>query len=202
MSKQATHGESYSRTYNIWALMRQRCSNPNAANYIWYGGRGIQCCAQWREFAVFLREMGHPPGQAFTLDRVDPNGDYTPENCRWADPETQACNRRNGVKLTVKGETLSLSQWCRRTGLTRDEINHRVRVLGMTPEQAMESPKMSWVQRPVRCTSLDGLSVQRFDSLADAARATGIVKGSLWAALKRCSPVVFSGSSWEYVDTV
>lgn len=200
MSKRTTHGESYSRAYNIWAMMRQRCNNPNAANYRLYGGRGITCCARWASFAAFLQDMGHPPNAKATLDRINSDGHYTPDNCRWADPETQACNRRNGVKITAFGQTLSLSQWTRKTALTRDQIKHRIFVMGMAPEQALTSERMSWVRRRVLRTNLDGSSAQRYGSLAEAAKATGVVKGSLWAALKKSTPAEFSGYLWAYEE--
>jgi hypothetical protein len=200
MDKRTTHGESYSRAYNIWAMMRQRCGNPRAANYVLYGGRGIKCCEQWSAFSVFLKDMGHPPDPSDTLDRVDTDGDYTPENCRWADPITQACNRRNGVRITANGKTQSMSQWCRETGKSRSEVGHRLNVLKLSPEEALALPKMSWVQRPVRRTNLDGSNVQRFDSLASSAKISGVTKGSLWAALKRPSPVEYSGYLWAYDD--
>ena len=201
MDKRTTHGESYSRVYNIWALMRQRCNNPNAANYRLYGGRGVKCCESWAKFQAFLDDMGYPPSPKHTLDRIDSDGDYTPENCRWADPVTQACNRRNGVKITAFGKTQSLSQWARETGVKRHTILHRINNMGMNPEQAMQAKKQSWVQRRVQRTSLDGSDVRLFDSIADAAKQTGVLKGSLWAALKRSSPATFADYCWAYVES-
>lgn len=75
--------------------MLRRCYNPNADNYKWYGGRGVQVCDRWRKsFMAFYKDMGSKPTQKHTLDRIDPYGNYEPSNCRWATPKQQANNTR------------------------------------------------------------------------------------------------------------
>lgn len=90
-----THGASAARspTYRTWKEMRNRCRNPAATQWRWYGGRGVKVCARWETFENFLADMGPRP-QGASIDRVNPDGDYTPDNCRWATAKQQAETNR------------------------------------------------------------------------------------------------------------
>jgi hypothetical protein len=87
------HGGWKNASYNTWRAMMRRCTNPNDKDYAKYGAMGVKVCPQWHDYLQFKRDMGEPVG-AETLDRVDPYGDYTPENCRWASLPVQARNVR------------------------------------------------------------------------------------------------------------
>lgn len=112
--------------YPSWHSMMDRCENPNVQNYGLYGGRGIRVCDEWhdiQEFEKWAEQTGYEPG--LTLDRIDVNGDYCPNNCRWATRKEQANNRRNTLYITFLGETHTLSEWAEILGVNRSTLNNR-----------------------------------------------------------------------------
>ncbi len=117
--------------------MRARCNNPNNDDYKGYGGRGIQVCERWDSFADFFADMGERP-VGTSLDRIDVNGDYEPDNCRWADASTQANNKRSNRIIEFNGETKTLQQWCREFDIDRKKVSYRI-AQGYTLEQAFSS---------------------------------------------------------------
>lgn len=115
--------------------MHQRCNNPNSDKWKWYGGRGIKVCERWTEFQNFLADMGERP-DGMTLDRKNVDGDYTPENCRWATAMEQGANKRNNRVLFVAGESLHMAEAARRFGIKQATIWRRLKA-GWTDEQAV-----------------------------------------------------------------
>jgi hypothetical protein len=124
--------------YRIWRGMVGRCTNPRRKDYARYGGRGVEVCARWLRFENFVADMAPKPAHEFQVDRIDNNGPYSPENCRWATPEQQARNRRDLVEF--RGERLTRVEWAERTGIDKDRIGQRLRY-GWSVERALtESP--------------------------------------------------------------
>ena len=108
------HKMSRTRPYEIWQGMKRRCYNPNDARYDRYGGRGITICDEWREdFSAFYSwALANGYADNLTIDRIDNNKGYSPDNCRWADAETQCRNRSSNIKITIGNATKTLTEWC------------------------------------------------------------------------------------------
>lgn len=115
----ARHGMSGTPTMLSWEGMIQRCCNPKATKYDIYGGRGILVCDRWRIFINFFEDMGVRP-EGTTLDRIDSNGPYCPENCRWATIDEQNFNTRRIVKVNVNGVVYSFKHACQALGISYD----------------------------------------------------------------------------------
>ena len=107
---QRTHGESKTRTYHIWKVMRQRCRDPKATGYQHYGGRGISVCQRWQDYSAFIQDLGQAP-DGLTIDRINNDGDYEPGNCRWVSRKVQGNNKSNNHRLAFGGVTKTLSEW-------------------------------------------------------------------------------------------
>ena len=135
----ATHGKTNTTAYWRWRAMIQRCTNPRHKNWENYGGRGIAVCDRWRNFKHFYADMGDPPS-GLTLDRIDVNGDYNRENCRWATPIRQMRNTRRTPMLTFQGETLPLIDWAERVGINFRTIHTRLRRDHWSIERALTTP--------------------------------------------------------------
>jgi hypothetical protein len=135
------HGGSSSPLYRVWAAMLDRCLNPNDKRYFDYGGRGITVCARWlNDFAAFRDDMGERLAGT-SLDRIDNDGPYSPENCRWATLSQQRRNSRQAKPVTAFGETKFVVDWVDdpRCHVSWDTLNHRL-WRGMKPEDAITRP--------------------------------------------------------------
>lgn len=119
--------------------MLDRCFNPNNDAYKNYGGRGIRVCERWLDFPTFYADVGNPPTARHSLDRIDPNGDYAPDNIRWATRYAQARNRRNNVRLTIDGETKIMQDWATQFKIKRELVASRLR-RGWSAKDAVTTP--------------------------------------------------------------
>lgn len=138
------------RLYRIWIEMRRRCRDEHRDSYCRYGGRGITVCPEWQDYEVFARwALSNGYADDLTIERIDVNGNYCPENCTWITRGAQARNRRNNFKVTISGETKTGAEWARDAGLEKHTVINRIRK-GLNPETAVTK------QGPVRKRSVFG----------------------------------------------
>lgn len=136
-----THGMSYTGEHHAWLGMKQRCYNENNPKYPLYGGRGIRVCDRWLDsFEAFYEDMGDRPSDSHSLDRIDNDGNYEPDNCRWATPKQQARNRSTNHDITYRGETKTLKEWAKELGMNRITLFTRLERLGWDVEKAFTEP--------------------------------------------------------------
>jgi hypothetical protein len=121
-----SHLKSKTAEYRAWAAMIGRCYNSNNPRFPYYGGRGVKVCSRWRTFENFLRDMGEKPGQSFSLDRINTNGNYSPSNCQWATHSQQMINRRTSRVIRFRRQSKTVVEWARETGLKRETITARL----------------------------------------------------------------------------
>lgn len=138
---QVKHGMAGTRIYKTWQNMKSRCNNPNASKYYLYGGKGIKVCNEWNDDFNIFYEWATNNGYTddLTLDRVDGNKDYCPENCRWATYKQQANNTTQNHLLSFNGETHSIYEWAEMVGLSKKCLSERIR-RGWTIERALTTP--------------------------------------------------------------
>lgn len=181
-----TKGRKFTKLYRCWLSMKARCNCSATESYENYGGRGIRVCDSWNSsFEAFASDMGNPPSDLHSIDRLDVDGPYEPNNCRWSTPLEQANNKRNSRKLLINGRSLTLSQWGREVGVDPETIAARL---------GRGLPEVDAVYAPIRkaCSGISGIgwdssrgrwraqspmvngrskSIGRFDTLLDAASA-------------------------------
>lgn len=121
------HGMSHTRIYTIWSGMIQRCCNPNAKNYPRYGGRGVTVCGEWKEFKKFY-EWSKISGYSdnLTIERLDNNGNYCPENCTWITKQKQMRNTRRNHYIKYNDEELTLTEWARKFDMNVETLRYQV----------------------------------------------------------------------------
>ena len=137
-----THRRSGTPEHTSWRKMKERCTNNKTRQWQWYGGRGIKVCDRWMDsFESFFEDMGERP-TGTTLDRIDPNGNYEPSNCRWADKQTQTRGQRHVIWVEYKDEKVPLRELCKRLGLPWMRVYQRIMVLNMPLIEALEPRKI------------------------------------------------------------
>jgi hypothetical protein len=133
-----THGMWKSREFRIWTSMKSRCSNPNDANYKNYGARGIKVCDEWvNNFKQFYLDMGDSNG--LSIDRINVNGIYEKDNCRWIDMKTQSRNKRNNIFYKINGVEKCISEICEELNMASSTFRNRL-TRGWSIEKIISTP--------------------------------------------------------------
>ena len=126
--------------YTTWVRMKARCTNPKIDGFKYYGARGISVCDRWnKSFPDFLADMGYKPSNEYSIERIDCNGNYCPENCKWILNTEQSKNRRMEnieKRITFNGETHSIWDWAKIVGITHHALYSRIK-RGWTIERAL-----------------------------------------------------------------
>lgn len=140
--RRATHGKAKSRLYITWKGIKSRIHNKNERDYEYYGGRGIGVCPEWEDDFQAFHDWAIANGYAddLTIDRIDNNKNYSPDNCRWVDMKTQNNNKRSNKQITFRGKTQNLSQWAKELGIPRTALSNRIHVSGWSIERALTTP--------------------------------------------------------------
>jgi hypothetical protein len=129
--KKTKHGLRKFAEYSVWFNMKSRCLNSRNKRYQDYGGRGIRVCERWLDsdngLTNFIADMGPRPSDKHTIDRIDNDGDYCPENCRWATGFEQSRNKRTNAMLTHNGKTQCITDWAEELGISRSTLRGRLK---------------------------------------------------------------------------
>ena len=182
--KKTLHGLSKTPEYYIWSAMRQRCENPKDLGYYNYGGRGIGVCVEWKEFVNFYNDMGVRPSGSHQIDRIDNEGDYTPENCHWVTITENMNNRRSSVFFTYNGVEKTLKQFSRQYKIPYKTLWARIHITKWSIGKALTTPLNSVKKNYLKITH-NG----KTQNLASWAREFGLPWSTLNNRLLRGSSI-------------
>lgn len=159
------HGMFGTRIYQIWANMKRRCNNPDNIKYKNYGGRGIIVCEEWnKDFMTFYNwAINNGYSDKLTIDRINVNGNYEPNNCRWTDMKTQQSNRTNNCNITFNEETHTITEWERITKISSTTIQRRLKN-GWSVEDALTIPTRAMIYNQKRKNANDS-NIQELQSV-------------------------------------
>lgn len=122
-----THRDTKSPEYRSWSMMLNRCFNRNSDDFAAYGGRGVTVCEEWQNsYVAFLESMGRRPSSAHSIERIKNDGNYTPDNCKWATPTEQANNRRSSRFVDFRGQRLTLAELARIANVNYGSLRSRL----------------------------------------------------------------------------
>lgn len=164
-----THGKCYTPLYHIWMSMKARCYRESDCGYTNYGARGITICDEWKNDFLAFEEwsLQHGYKQGLSIDRIDNNGRYAPDNCRWVSSEVQANNKRNTRYLTVDGVTKPIAVWAKERNIPVERIRDRILKLGWSDKDAISKPSQKYGKQVY---AVKGNEVLEFESCRKAAK--------------------------------
>lgn len=202
MGKRNKYGFSsrdYANLYSTWKNMKDRCYNEKNKEYESYGNRAIKVCNEWKSvFSVFSDwavANGWEPG--LTIERINNDGDYCPENCKFVTRREQAYNKQNTIFIDINGETKSLPEWCNILGVRRGMAINRINRGEREPTRIFFNGNLRDYGRRIVQKSKDGKVIQTFRSSGEASRATGVYYSSITNCCNGDSKTA-GGYVWEY----
>lgn len=206
LNRKYTDEQRKSFLYSTWNGMRQRCLDSKSSHYKYYGERGITICDEWmNDYTKFYDWcIANGATEELTIDRIDVNGNYEPNNCRWVDTITQANNKNQNRFIEYNGEKLTIMQWSRKTGIKEATIRMRLDKYGYNVGEALgyEMHKTKQYNRenrrkPVEQYSLNG----KFIKLWDSAQVASVSLGISIQSIRNCAIGVYktgNGFIWKY----
>lgn len=197
------------RLYRIWQGMKTRCYNENDSSYKWYGEQGVKICKEWLDdFENFYKwSITNGYNDKLTIDRINFNGNYEPNNCRWVDYNIQNNNKSNNILLQYKNKEYSIKEAAEETGLNESTIRSRLNS-GWSDEKIFSIPTLDYgidtvknksSSKPVKQISKNGEILNTFESIRDASKQTNINYSSICKNLKNKLKSA-GGFIWEYKD--
>lgn len=187
------------RLYHIWANMKYRCSIKDKTHRKDYAMRGISVCKEWANDFMTFYQWANANGYRddLTIDRIDVNKGYSPDNCRWVDNFVQANNRTDTVIIEFNGKKLTRAQWAKELGISATALNKRLLEYNWPVEKALTTPiRKKRLREPTLCIK-NNVVVERYESASDAARAIG---GKARSISSCClgERKTYKGFSWRY----
>lgn len=174
--------------YPTWRGMMQRCYNPEDCSFKSYGARGIRVCDKWKDFYEFEKWAESTIGKKtkeYTIDRIDNNGDYCPENCRWATPKEQGRNKRDTIMITINNETKPLVEWCEIYGFKFSTVRERLK-RGWSIEETFNCETRSLIHQPDKRICDKYYSINGIEkNISDWAKEYNISRHTVYNRLKR-----------------
>ena len=148
--KSTTHGMYRTPLHSVWVSMKQRCQNPNMIHYDSYGGRGISVCKSWQNFENFYKDMHEGYSKGLEIDRIDNDGNYSKENCRWVSPKTNARNRRNNHLIDTPLGTMCIADAADCASLPYYVVSQRA-ARGVSKEKILAPVNRKFTHGAVKC---------------------------------------------------